>query len=57
MATATRLFDAAKKKQRLRALICDDSEECAARAHGAQHIAGVDEVGRGCVLPVRDIRM
>ena len=36
--------------QRLRALVCDDSEECAARAQGAQHIAGVDEVGRGCLF-------
>ncbi len=35
------------KMQRLRALVCDDRHERAARAQGALRIAGVDEVGRG----------
>jgi ribonuclease HII len=35
------------KMRRLRALVCNDSYERAARARGAQRIAGVDEVGRG----------
>ena len=38
------------KMRRLRALVCDDSYERAARMQGALHIAGVDEVGRGCLF-------
>ncbi len=34
----------------LRTLCCDDSYEQAARAAGAQSIAGVDEVGRGALF-------
>ncbi len=36
-----------EKMRRLRALVCDDGHERAARLRGAQRIAGVDEVGRG----------
>lgn len=41
---------AAAKARMLRTLCCDDSYEAAARATGAVHIAGVDEVGRGALF-------
>ena len=40
-------FSSGEKMRRLRALVCDNSHEHAARLRGAQRIAGVDEVGRG----------
>jgi len=40
----------AEKVRRLRALICGDRYERAARKHGAMVIAGVDEVGRGALF-------
>lgn len=40
----------AEKMQYLRTLICNDKHERAARASGAQCIAGVDEVGRGALF-------
>ncbi len=41
---------AAKKQQMLKSLACSDKYERAARAQGAQMIAGVDEVGRGSLF-------
>lgn len=38
------------KQRMLRALRCDDAFERAAREHGAERIAGVDEVGRGALF-------
>ncbi len=38
------------KQQMLRQLICSDAPEQACRYRGAQHIAGVDEVGRGALF-------
>ncbi|MHB1023857.1 MAG: ribonuclease HII [Acidobacteriaceae bacterium] len=44
-------FSAAAARQRLlTTLVCSDAHEQAARQRGAQLIAGVDEVGRGCLL-------
>lgn len=40
----------AEKMRRLRALICGDKHERAARQQGAMAIAGVDEVGRGSLF-------
>jgi ribonuclease HII len=40
----------AEKMRRLRALICSNKHERAARKLGAAAIAGVDEVGRGCLF-------
>ena len=41
---------ATRKLRMLRTLACDDSYERAARARGAECIAGVDEVGRGALF-------
>ena len=41
---------ATRKLRMLRALCCDSSFEQAARASGAQRIAGIDEVGRGALF-------
>ncbi len=38
------------KQQMLRQLVCSDAPERACRYRGAQHIAGVDEVGRGALF-------
>ena len=38
------------KQQMLRRLVCSDAAEQALRYHGAQTIAGVDEVGRGALF-------
>jgi ribonuclease HII len=38
------------KQQMLRQLVCSDAPEQALRYHGARHIAGVDEVGRGALF-------
>jgi ribonuclease HII len=40
----------AEKMRRLRALICGDKHERAARQQGATAVAGVDEVGRGSLF-------
>lgn len=40
----------AAKQRHLRGLICGDEYECEARSMGAKAIAGVDEVGRGCLF-------
>lgn len=50
MATALAPSPATEKMRRLRALACGDKHERAARAQGATCIAGVDEVGRGCLF-------
>lgn len=39
-----------EKMQRLRALVCSDRHERAARKQGAVSVAGVDEVGRGALF-------
>jgi ribonuclease HII len=41
---------AARKQQLLKTLHCSDQYEQAARRRGARVIAGVDEVGRGCLF-------
>ena len=38
------------KQQMLRQLVCSDAPERACRYRGAEHIAGVDEVGRGALF-------
>lgn len=40
----------AEKMRRLRALVCSDKHERAAREQGAVAVAGVDEVGRGSLF-------
>ncbi len=50
MATARAPSPSTEKMRRLRALVCGDQHERAARAQGASCIAGVDEVGRGCLF-------
>lgn len=40
----------AEKMRRLRALVCGDKHERAARQQGAVAVAGVDEVGRGALF-------
>lgn len=48
---AQREVSAATRKLRmLRTLVCGNKYEKAAREQGAVHIAGVDEVGRGCLF-------
>ncbi len=44
------MASAAAKQQMLRQLVCSDLPERALRYHGATHIAGVDEVGRGALF-------
>jgi ribonuclease HII len=46
----TPLSKQAEKMRRLRALICGDKHERAARQLGATAVAGVDEVGRGALF-------
>ena len=46
----TPLSKQAEKMRHLRALICSDRHEKAARQQGATAIAGVDEVGRGALF-------
>ncbi|MHB1935903.1 MAG: ribonuclease HII [Acidobacteriaceae bacterium] len=46
----TPLSKQAEKMRRLRALVCGDKHERAARQLGATAIAGVDEVGRGALF-------
>lgn len=48
--TASGLSKQAEKMRRLRALVCGDKHERAARREGAVAIAGVDEVGRGALF-------
>ena len=38
------------KQQMLRQLVCSDAPERACRYRGAEHVAGVDEVGRGALF-------
>ncbi|GGG95360.1 ribonuclease HII [Silvibacterium dinghuense] len=44
------LSAATRKLQMLRTLVCGNKYEKVAREQGALHIAGVDEVGRGCLF-------
>lgn len=46
----TTLSKQAEKMRRLRAMVCSDRHEKAARIQGATAIAGVDEVGRGSLF-------
>jgi ribonuclease HII len=46
----TPLSRQAEKMRRLRALVCGDRHERAARQQGALAVAGVDEVGRGALF-------
>lgn len=46
----TPLSKQAEKMRRLRALVCGDRHERAARLQGALAVAGVDEVGRGALF-------
>jgi ribonuclease HII len=46
----TSLSKQAEKMRRLRALVCGDKHERAARQMGAVAVAGVDEVGRGALF-------
>lgn len=47
---APSLSKQAEKMRRLRALVCGDKHERAARREGAVAVAGVDEVGRGALF-------
>jgi ribonuclease HII len=53
-----RNISASTAKQRmLKQLVCSDAQEEALRTSGFRLIAGVDEVGRGSLFPVGDIRL
>ena len=47
---ARQLAKSTLKQQMLRQLVCSDAPEQACRYRGAEHIAGVDEVGRGALF-------
>jgi ribonuclease HII len=48
--SAKRITAASSKMARLRKLVCNDAYERRLRAQGYRIIAGVDEVGRGCLF-------
>jgi len=48
--TVKAVKSAAAKQRMLKLLVCSDAPEQALRYHGFQHIAGVDEVGRGALF-------
>ena len=47
---ARQLAKSTLKQQMLRQLVCSDAPERACRYRGAEHVAGVDEVGRGALF-------